>query len=251
MSKIFTSLGIDPVEFLEVQAAAKDYMEDPEHPERLATVGYAKNDKKDKDTAKLNLASVVESFLEEEGWGERAFGKNARGRTSTKIQWPKNKPKVIAAMTPLLRRIVNNKRQREYQLKKRLEKQNATVPVPNDDRESAYSTPMLGQGHDNLQALSLSLVDPGMEKSSSTIRINIIQNGRRIMPVLTINQNRSLSYVNLLQYINNLHSDITSIKVLSPEGLLSVQNEEGWQQAISLIEITEWMDGEVRCVVEV
>jgi len=173
MSKIFTSLGIDPVEFLEVQAAAKEYMEDPQHPERLATVGYAKNDKKDKDTAKLNLASVVESFLEEEGWGERAFGKNARGRTSTKMQWPKNKPKVITAVTPLLRRIVNNKRQREYQLKKRLEKQNTVVPIPIDDRDLPYSTPISGQAHDNIQISSLPFIDPEMDQSSYTIHINI------------------------------------------------------------------------------
>jgi len=252
MSKIFTSLGVDAMEFLEIQAAAKKYMEDPAHPERRATVGYARYDKNETDTAKLNLANVTESFLEEEGWGERTFGPNARGRTSAKIRWPKNKSKVINAVTPLLRRMVTNLRQREYQAKIRLEKKTAIVPRAANDEGLTYSTPATIQAsHDTSQVASPSIVDPGMTQYIYNIRLNVIQNGHRIMSVLNLKQTNFPNYSTIVQCINTLPHNILSVEVLGPNGLLSISNEDNWKEVIALIAMTEWMDGEVKCVVEV
>lgn len=114
MAKMFASLELSPEDFLHLQAAAKGYMLDRSHPERRDCVGQ--RGKGDSELVKLRLWNCVKDFLEIEGHGEKYFGADVPGdegmqRTMT---WPREKNKIITAVTPLLRRMVTNERQRQY-----------------------------------------------------------------------------------------------------------------------------------------
>jgi hypothetical protein len=88
MSKLFTSLELDPESFLHLQAAAKSYMLDQAHPERTQCVGTKARG--DSDIIKLKLYGTVRAFLHDEGWGDKYF---SEGTSIRKFTWPKHETK--------------------------------------------------------------------------------------------------------------------------------------------------------------
>jgi len=87
MSKLFASLELSPENFLHLQAAAKAFMLDKNHPERQNCVGS--RGKSDTDMIKLRLYNCVNEFLEVEGNGEKFFGKNVPSEGGKKkFVWP-------------------------------------------------------------------------------------------------------------------------------------------------------------------
>jgi hypothetical protein len=134
MSKLFISLQLSPENFLHLQAQAKSYMLDPAHPERQSCVGN--RGKGDTDMVKLRLFNCVRDFLND-GVGERFFGEHVekpaeeeaveaaralgeeKASTEGKLVWPGNANKIISLVTPLLRRMVTNERQRQYAIETR------------------------------------------------------------------------------------------------------------------------------------
>lgn len=119
MSKMFTSLELSPENFLHLQAAAKAYMLDDNHPERRDCVGQ--RGKGDTEMVKLRLWNCVKNFLEAEGNGERFFGEHVVNEdmgARTHI-WPRDQQKIISLVIPLLRRMVTNERQRQYAIESR------------------------------------------------------------------------------------------------------------------------------------
>lgn len=119
MSKLFTSLELSPENFLQLQAAAKTYMLDDNHPERRDCVGQ--RGKGDSEMVKLRLWNCVRHFLEAEGHGERFFGENAinEGVGRRTYIWPRDQSRIISLVIPLLRRMVTNERQRQYAIETR------------------------------------------------------------------------------------------------------------------------------------
>ena len=91
MAKVYTSLELNAEQFLQLQAAAKKYMLDDDFPERSDCVGN--RGKGDTDMTKLKLFGCVESFLEDEGWGNRCWGPSAPGAETRKLKWPELKHK--------------------------------------------------------------------------------------------------------------------------------------------------------------
>ena len=114
MARIFASLEISSENFLRLQGAAKAYMLDDNHPERRASVGQ--KGKGDATMVKLNLLRCVEEFLDNQGWGETVFGVDAfnKGFENRQHIWPRDRDRIIQLITPLLRRMVTNERQRLY-----------------------------------------------------------------------------------------------------------------------------------------
>jgi len=61
----------------------------------------------------------------------------------------------------------------------------------------------------------------------------------------------------LVQHIHNMMDGLSqeqqpsSIKVLGPTGLVNVNGEDSWRGAIASVLQTEWMDGEVKFVIQV
>lgn len=135
MSKLFMSLQLSPENFLQLQAKAKTYMLDTAYPERQNCVGN--RGKGDTDMVKLRLFNCVRDFLIN-GVGEECFGENvekpgdrdaieaarALGEekapiTEGRLTWPRDGNKIISLVTPLMRRMVTNERQRMYAIETR------------------------------------------------------------------------------------------------------------------------------------
>lgn len=158
MSKLFMSLNITPEKFIALQALAKAYMLSPAHPERQSCVGN--RGKGDTDMVKLRLFNCVREFLADNGVGEQFFGEYAEklgdresseaaaalgeeGKRGEKLLWPRDGNKIISLVTPLMRRMVTNERQRLYAIDtrkggKKAEKEEsvdspATPRTPGDD----------------------------------------------------------------------------------------------------------------------
>ncbi|KAF2132166.1 hypothetical protein P153DRAFT_185452 [Dothidotthia symphoricarpi CBS 119687] len=135
MSKLFMSLQLSPENFLQLQAHAKTYMLDSTHPERQNCVGN--RGKGDTDMVKLRLFNCVRDFLddgvgdqffgehvEKQGEAEafeaaRALGEEKMPSVGEKLLWPRDGNKIISLVTPLMRRMVTNERQRMYAIETR------------------------------------------------------------------------------------------------------------------------------------
>jgi hypothetical protein len=91
------------------------------------------------------------------------------------------------------------------------------------------------------------------DESGIRFHLNILQNGQRIKPKLTLTPSSCPGFASLVQYIHTLLDDIGqkpgSVKVLTPDGLVEVNSEESWEEAVSSIKGNDWMEGEVKCVV--
>ena len=135
MSKLFMSLQLTPENFLHLQAQAKAYMLDSAHPDRQSCVGN--RGKGDTDMVKLRLFNCVHAFLSagagEQFWGKhaekpaenetidaaRALGEDKASLPEAKWVWPEDGSKIVTLVTPLLRRMVTNERQRMYAIETR------------------------------------------------------------------------------------------------------------------------------------
>ena len=119
MSKLFTSLELSPECFLQLQSSAKNYMLSNAFPNRRETVGQ--RGRGDSELVKLRLWNCVKDFLEGEGNGQRFFAPDVPGDegVTRTMFWPSHKNNIITAVTPLLRRMVTNERQRQYAVESR------------------------------------------------------------------------------------------------------------------------------------
>ncbi|KAK8160598.1 hypothetical protein BKA80DRAFT_310855 [Phyllosticta citrichinensis] len=123
MHKLFSDLQLTPENFVRLQACAKAYMLDDTHPERQECVGN--RGKGDADMVKLRLFNCARDFLNG-AVGERFFGPYVPAPTEydtidgkpvapdRKWIWPRDANKIVSLVTPLLRRMVTNERQRQY-----------------------------------------------------------------------------------------------------------------------------------------
>jgi len=91
------------------------------------------------------------------------------------------------------------------------------------------------------------------DESNLRYHLSVIQNGQRIKPRLTLSPSSCPGFASLVQYIHTLLDDIgqkpSSVIILTAHGLVEVNSEESWEEAVTSILGNEWMDREVRCVV--
>jgi hypothetical protein len=92
-------------------------------------------------------------------------------------------------------------------------------------------------------------------EASIAYHLNILHNGVRIRPKTTLSPTNCPGLSSLIQHIRIALSDdslsISRIDVLDVNGLREIGNEDGWSEATRAVAETEWMDGEVKVVVEV
>ena len=85
--------------------------------------------------------------------------------------------------------------------------------------------------------------------------VSVMQGRYRIMPRFTLTPVTCPTYASLIQHINSvLDGDgrtIGAVKVMTPVGLIEMIGEDSWTRIIEVIRHNEWMDDEVRCVVDV
>ncbi|KAJ9643560.1 hypothetical protein H2199_004239 [Coniosporium tulheliwenetii] len=158
MAKLFGAFQVPPEEFLELHAAAKQYMLDPAYPERRDCIG--ERAKGETQVGKVKLANFVKDFLEKDGIGERFFGENAvvatpvpregagggeedggDGGSQQRKIWPRDAKDIITILTPLLRRMVTNERQRLYALEQRVAKNKDPASTTGDGQQHQDEPP--------------------------------------------------------------------------------------------------------------
>lgn len=92
-----------------------------------------------------------------------------------------------------------------------------------------------------------------LDKPYMKYYINLLQDGCRIKERLEVAPDQQLNFSKLIHYVNQfidcLQEKIMNIKVHGPDGLVEVFDEDSWAQAIFLIFKHQWMDQEVRCLV--
>ncbi|KAF1834475.1 hypothetical protein BDW02DRAFT_331240 [Decorospora gaudefroyi] len=177
MSKLFMSLQLSPEGFLQLQASAKAYMLDSLHPERQSCVGN--RGKGDTDMVKLRLFNCVRDFLND-GIGERFFGEHVEkpgekdaieaaralgeekaADAGERLTWPRDGNKIISLVTPLMRRMVTNERQRQYAIETR-----KGGAKKKDKESSVEATIEHTNSHVGYEGPSLQAVfDPGLGRS--------------------------------------------------------------------------------------
>jgi hypothetical protein len=82
--------------------------------------------------------------------------------------------------------------------------------------------------------------------------VNILKDGERLKPRFTLTPTTCPRFSSLVQHIQSVMDDgrgTKSIQVLGPNGLVDVTDQYAWMEALESIKKTEWMDGEVKCVV--
>ena len=278
MSKLYTLLELSPENFLHLQATAKSYMLDPEHPERRDCVGQ--RGRGDSELVKMRLWNCVARFLDEDGHGQSYFGEDVPGDEGAKrtMSWPRDKSKIIGAVIPLLRRMVTNERQRQYAVESRKGpnsgKEKRTVPNPgmpltaqtnllrrngdpvalNNSRlkqDSQHSPVVIDE--EELSARSLD--DATYCNDSIKLQFNILRDGHRVRQrydaLAEECPDRHEIYAQLLQdggIITSLED--VRVSVLLPQGLVAVDSDSDWLQALSAVRRTAWMDGEVKVLIE-
>jgi hypothetical protein len=175
MSKLFMSLNISPENFIALQSLAKAYMLSPAHPDRQSCVGN--RGKGDTDMVKLRLFNCVRDFLAE-GVGEQFFGENvakpgekenieaavALGEKEggcEKLVWPRDGNKIISLVTPLMRRMVTNERQRLYAIDTR------KGGKKEEKESSAEAQSNLGTPVHDVERHPQTPLDPTLQQSST------------------------------------------------------------------------------------
>ena len=272
MSKLFTSLESSPENFLHLQAAAKAYMLDPDHPERSDCVGQ--RGKGDSELVKMRLWNCVATFLDEEGNGQLHFGEDVLGEdgATRSMIWPQDRSKIIGAVIPLLRRMVTNERQRQYAVETRrgagagrAKRQRADSGLPSPEQNTIEKRVRDQSGIGDLrtdkvgyppgekdQARSFSGTTP--YNSHLRLRINIFEGQQRVRPCFEVSAedcpDLEAVYTNILQHYGNAILERVTVSVLLPQGLTSVGSDEDWARALSEVRATVWMDGETKVVVE-
>ncbi|KAF1353504.1 hypothetical protein BDV97DRAFT_116865 [Delphinella strobiligena] len=270
MSKLFSSLELSPENFLYLQAAAKQFMLDPDHPERQACVGN--RGKGDSDMVKLRLHHCVREFLERDGWGEKYFGVNAPGPDpdgdnaayQRKFVWPQDETRIVALCTPLLRRMVTNERQRQYAVESR-SKTGAKQDRPHDtdpDQE-------IDANADNHSAEpSQNAYDPRLAQGPAHHLYMLNKDSKDLLnDRVDYPLHDGFSWDILTQEVQRLWCEVIqveqpppdlaatffetfTVKVLTSGGLTTVSNEGEWQLACQDARQAVWLEGDIKVVVD-
>ncbi|RMD39599.1 hypothetical protein DV735_g5536, partial [Chaetothyriales sp. CBS 134920] len=289
LGKVFSSLELAPELFLRLQNAAKDFMLDPNHPERRDVVGHRRHTG-GTDVAKLKLWNCVEQFLREAGNGDRFFapgvGHDIPGAPERTMFWPEHSQQITKACMPLLRKMVTNERQRLYAsetrrsgVKKDESKGSAAEqgpPIPEPAQETTETGVDNARVHhgsvDDLHVVVDSNVPdlapeppaPAVDGGQVTILINVMKNHggqaqpTRVIPRFTLTHNAANSLPALKREIKarlkgapDVDIDKSTVKVWMADGLVPILDDGQWMVALLSAETVEWMDGEVRVLVEV
>lgn len=254
VAKEFRNLELCPESFHKLQAYAKKYMLDPDHPERKTYVGN--RGQTDNAQIRHDLQRCVREFLEA-GPGEEFFGPDSIGPTgieegsganSRSFLWPADKELIIQLCSPLLRRMIVNERQRQYAVKTR----RGTKTQDDDDKQVGYRSSQQGitltYWQNTIPSVQLYLVD---------------QTGKRkLCDRLDLDESSGVTWATVQQTIHvqaarlftdgrsqiNTNSAVT-FRVLTADGLKDVSDDRTWQRVLQQVTELDWLEGTVKVVV--
>ncbi|KEF59520.1 uncharacterized protein A1O9_04364 [Exophiala aquamarina CBS 119918] len=290
LGKVFNSLQLAPENFLRLQNAAKAFMLDEAHPERREVVGHKKH-MGGADVAKLNLWRCVEDFLAGHGYGAKYFGpgvgNDIPGAPKRTILWPQDGQVIVKLMMPLMRKMVTNERQRVYAATSR---KGGTVPTDHTSNSpigvdgstlltenglSPTPVPTTAAVPDAAAAIPAEVLTQSPSeapppntvfKQSTVLYVNVVSNTggalRREVPRFTLTPESAPSLAALIAEVDKRYKrpadpDISTqqkqpiVKVWLTDGLVTVAEDGEWMVALLSAGVVDWMDGEIRVLVEV
>ena len=264
LGKVYTSLELAPEVFLRLQSAGKEFMLDPTHPDRSEVVG-CRSHTGGPDVAKLKLFNCVEEFLGVAGNGELFFGHEAGpdfpGAPSRTMFWPEDAQKIIKFCMPLMRKMVTNERQRQYAATTRKSgaQKESAEPSAIDEMEMAQDAMDAAQEHEEVE-------EKVMRSDAVAEGVNLIvnvmsHNGTsmtRLIPRFLLSPNVATNLTALRSEVKKrmkrgvkANIDQGAVKVWLADGVVPVNDDGEWMVALLSAGTVEWMDGEVRVLVEV
>ena len=300
MSKLYSSLGLTPENFLHLQSSAKAYMLDENYPERQSCVGH-RGGNESNQLIRLKLKNCTQDFLTAEGLGEKYWGSSQANSSGNEnfgsLIWPRDTQKIVKICIPLLRRQLTNEKQRKYsaavgnrntaspRTMARSELDPASTGVNPFEADSPFSgdyedingttfnepgpnpfdTDAVGMNTEGATAAT----EPGEEKSyepvytrpSLLLHINVLIDNVRIVPRLTVTAAKVASLESLRCLVRPHCRDVRPsvgsglreprIRLLLAQGLTDIRTDSQWHHALSTISLTEWMDNEVRVLLEI
>ena len=90
---------------------------------------------------------------------------------------------------------------------------------------------------------------------ASVLHLHFLRNGKRILPRLDLFADQYRDFSLVLQRAAGHHNDIVfgtlKVMVLVPEGLKEIKEDADWKTAIDTLGSLDWMDGELKVLVEV
>lgn len=284
LGKVFASLELAPENFLRLQTAAKAFMLDEAHPERRDVVGHKKSIG-GTDVAKLKLWNCVDEFLSVHGHGEKYFapgaGEGIPGAPPRSLLWPRDSQTIIKLMMPLMRKMVTNERQRVYAAATRRQSSardskdegsadgspavhgNGAETPRSNPHEEPHSPAQLGH---NSSPVTSETHPTTAFKQSIVLYVNVVSNTggalRRVIPRFTLTPESAPSLASLVAEVERKYKippkDTVPdrirrpvVKVWLPDGLVTVAEDGEWMVALLSAGVVDWMDGEVRVLVEV
>jgi hypothetical protein len=271
LGTVYQNLGLAPDVFLRLQGALKSYMLDPAHPERRDVVGH-KRHSGGTEAAKLKLWNCVDEFLKAKPddsstiHAEIFFPKppsndierQAELEAEGKMYWPSDRDVIIKAVMPLMRKVVTNERQRIYAVESR------TKLKPQFDIQDLQQ----GQSSENAMGDQNGSSTPGRINpiGSVVLHVNLMSSetgiSRRLIPRFSLSPetapNLSSLRLRTREHAASMGVNVTakmakdsSVKVWMSDGVLKVENDGEWMVALLTVGTVEWMDGEVKVLIEV
>lgn len=134
----------------------------------------------------------------------------------------------------------------------------ASIPDATDNMTNVSAGPTPAPNHQrnsdsNGSAKAIHVTSPA--DGEVQYHLNIMHGGTRIREKLILSPSSCPALSSLIQHVHGALGDSSArparIQFWGVTGLEDVEDEEAWEKAVRSVRDTEWMDGEVRVLVEV
>jgi hypothetical protein len=193
--------------------------------------------------------------------------------------------RIISLMAPMLRRIITNERQRRYadqsrRGQKKVKDNSPSVDLPSDahsNREATKTRELTSNPTSLLPGIyenptTSSPLNNQIQESSGEstphqndttlipspeiqFQIHVMFDGSHIQPkhIVSLSADSSFMvlYMLVTDLLRNTMMELHRIRALGPGGLIELSNEEQYDSFNKEVKANEWMDGEVKVLVEV
>lgn len=291
LGKVFNSLQLAPENFLRLQNAAKAFMLDEAHPERRDVVGHKKHmggaDVAKLNLWRCVEDFLTGHGFGAKFFGP-GVGSGIPGAPQRTISWPQDGQTIVKLMMPLMRKMVMNERQRVYAATSRkggsappankaaspIEVGDSIMSAENDIASSPLPTitAVVSDGPSTVPAevptrASGEAQPPNMAfKQPIVLYVNVVSNTggalRREIPRFTLTPESAPSLAALIAEVDKRYPRPSSqdasmeqkqpiVKVWLTDGLVTVAEDGEWMVALLSAGVVDWMDGEIRVLIEV